>query len=134
MDANKQAAIEMIFGQTPRIVVASMLAFWLGEFANSFVLAKMKIITAGKWLWSRTIGSTFAGEAVDSLVFYPVAFFGIWSNEQIVSVLIGNYFLKVLWEVLATPFTYRIVAFLKKAENEDFYDKDTNFSPFTIET
>ena len=134
MDASRQAAIEMIFGQTPRIVIASMLAFWMGEFTNSFVLAKMKIVTAGKWLWSRTIGSTFAGEAVDSLVFYPLAFLGIWSNEQIVSVLIGNYFLKVLWEVLATPFTYRIVAFLKKAENEDFYDKDTNFSPFTIET
>lgn len=134
MDANRQSAIEMIFGQTPRIVLASMVAFWMGEFANSFVLAKMKIITAGKWLWSRTIGSTFAGEAVDSIVFYPVAFFGIWSNEQIISVLIGNYFLKVLWEVLATPFTYRIVAFLKKAEDEDFYDKETNFSPFSIET
>ena len=134
MSAERQTAIEMIFGQTPRIVLASMLAFWMGEFTNSFVLAKMKIVTAGKWLWSRTIGSTFAGEAVDSLIFYPVAFFGIWSNEQIVSVLIGNYFLKVLWEVLATPFTYKIVAFLKKVENIDFYDDDTNFSPFTIET
>ncbi|NNE99649.1 MAG: queuosine precursor transporter [Pyrinomonadaceae bacterium] len=134
MDPDRHAAIEMIFGQTPRIVIASMLAFWMGEFANSFVLAKMKIVTAGKWLWSRTIGSTFAGEAVDSLIFYPVAFFGIWSNEQIISVLIGNYFLKVLWEVLATPFTYKIVAFLKKAENEDYYDTDTDFNPFTIET
>ncbi len=134
MDASRQDAIEMIFGQTPRIVIASMIAFWLGEFANSFVLAKMKILTAGKWLWTRTIGSTFAGEAVDSIVFYPVAFYGIWSNEQIIAVLIGNYFLKVFWEVLATPFTYKIVAFLKRVENEDFYDKDTNFSPFTIET
>ncbi len=134
MDTTRQAAIEMIFGQTPRIVMASMLAFWLGEFSNSFVLAKMKILTAGKWLWTRTIGSTFAGEAVDSLVFYPVAFYGIWSNEQIITVLIGNYFLKVLWEVLATPFTYKIVGFLKRAENVDFYDKDTNFNPFTIET
>lgn len=134
MNAERQAAIEMIFGQTPRIVLASMLAFWMGEFANSFVLAKMKVWTAGKWLWTRTIGSTFAGEAVDSLVFYPIAFYGIWSNEQILSVLIGNYLLKVLWEVLATPFTYKIVNFLKRAENEDFYDKETNFSPFTIET
>ncbi len=134
MDAGRQAAIEMIFGQTPRIVIASMVAFWLGEFSNSFVLAKMKIATAGKWLWSRTIGSTFAGEAIDSLVFYPVAFYGIWSNQQIVSVMIGNYFLKVLWEVLATPFTYKIVKFLKRAENEDYYDVNTNFSPFTIET
>ncbi len=134
MDAARQEAIEMIFGQTPRIVLASMLAFWMGEFSNSFVLAKMKILTAGKWLWTRTIGSTFAGEAVDSLVFYPVAFYGIWSNEQIIAVMIGNYFLKVLWEVLATPFTYKIVGFLKRAENEDYYDKDTNFSPFSIET
>jgi uncharacterized integral membrane protein (TIGR00697 family) len=134
MNPERQAAIELVFGQTPRIVIASMFAFWLGEFANSFVLAKMKILTSGKWLWTRTIGSTFAGEAVDSLVFYPVAFLGIWSNEQIVAVLIGNYLLKVLWEVLATPFTYIFVAFLKKAENEDFYDKDTNFSPFSIET
>ena len=134
MDAARQTAIEMIFGQIPRIVLASMLAFWLGEFANSFVLAKMKILTAGKWLWSRTIGSTFVGEAVDSLVFYPVAFIGIWSSEQIISVTIGNYFLKVFWEVLATPFTYKIVGFLKRAENEDFYDKETNFSPFTIDT
>jgi queuosine precursor transporter len=134
MDASRQSAIELIFGQTPRIVAASMLAFWLGEFSNSFVLAKMKILTAGKWLWTRTIGSTFAGEAVDSLVFYPLAFYGIWSNQQIIGVLIGNYFLKVFWEVLATPVTYKIVAFLKRAENEDYYDKDTNFSPFTIET
>jgi uncharacterized integral membrane protein (TIGR00697 family) len=134
MDANRQAAIEMIFGQTPRIVLASMLAFWLGEFSNSFVLAKMKILTTGKWLWTRTIGSTFVGEAVDSLIFYPVAFLGIWSNEQIITVLIGNYFLKVLWEILATPFTYKIVAFLKRVENEDYYDKETNFNPFTIET
>ncbi|MEZ5347121.1 MAG: queuosine precursor transporter [Pyrinomonadaceae bacterium] len=134
MDPARQSAIEMIFGQTPRIVLASMLAFWLGEFSNSFVLAKMKILTKGKWLWSRTIGSTFAGEAVDSVVFYPIAFYGIWSNGQIISVMIGNYFLKVLWEVLATPFTYKIVGALKNAENEDFYDEDTNFSPFTLET
>ncbi len=134
MDPEKQSAIEMIFGQTPRIVIASMLAFWLGEFSNSFVLAKMKILTAGKWLWSRTIGSTFAGEAVDSLVFYPVAFYGIWSGKQIISVMIGNYFLKVLWEVLATPFTYKLVGFLKRAEDEDYYDTETDFSPFTIET
>lgn len=134
MDPARQSAIEMIFGQTPRIVAASILAFWLGEFSNSFVLAKMKVLTAGRWLWTRTIGSTFAGEAVDSLVFYPVAFFGIWSNTLIFSVMIGNYFLKVLWEVLATPFTYRIVSFLKRAENEDFYDIDTDFNPFTIET
>ena len=134
MDPARQVAIEMIFGQTPRIVTASLLAFWLGEFANSFVLAKMKVLTEGKWLWSRTIGSTIAGEAVDSLVFYPLAFYGIWTNELLVSVVIGNYFMKVLWEALATPFTYKIVGFLKKAEHEDYYDRDTDFNPFTIET
>jgi uncharacterized integral membrane protein (TIGR00697 family) len=132
MDAAQQAAIEMIFGQTPRIVIASMAAFWLGEFSNSFVLAKMKILTAGKWLWTRTIGSTLAGEAVDSLVFYPLAFAGIWSPGQIVNVIIGNYILKVLWEVVATPFTYRIVSFLKRVENIDYFDRETNFNPFVL--
>ena len=130
----KQQAIEMIFGQTPRIVLASLTAFWLGEFANSFVLAKMKIFTSGKRLWQRTIGSTIFGEAVDSVIFYPVAFLGIWTNEQVISVMIGNYFIKVLWEILATPLTYKIVNFLKRSEQEDFYDNDTNFNPFTIET
>ena len=134
MSAEQQSAINLIFGQTPRIVAASLLAFWTGEFVNSFVLAKMKIFSAGKHLWMRTIGSTFAGEAVDSLIFYPVAFLGVWSTEQVVSVMIGNYFIKVLWEVLATPFTYKIVNFLKRAEHEDFYDKDTNFNPFSLET
>ncbi len=134
MSAEQQNALNLIFGQTPRIVVASLLAFWLGEFANSFVLAKMKVLTNGKWLWTRTIGSTFAGEAVDSLIFYPVAFFGTWTNEQVISVMIGNYFIKVFWEVFATPFTYKIVAFLKRAENVDFYDRNTNFNPFTLET
>lgn len=134
MSFEQQQAVNLIFGQTPRIVLASLTAFWLGEFTNSFVLAKMKILSKGKHLWQRTIGSTIFGEAVDSLVFYPVAFLGVWSNEQVVSVMIGNYFIKVLWEVLATPFTYKIVGFLKKAENEDHYDRDTNFNPFTIET
>lgn len=132
MDAYKQAAIEMIFGQTPRIVIASIAGFWLGEFSNSFVLAKMKILTAGNWLWTRTIGSTFVGEAVDSAVFYPLAFLGIWSTRQVISVMIGNYFLKVLWEVVATPFTYKIVGFLKTVENIDHYDRDTDFNPFTL--
>jgi queuosine precursor transporter len=133
MEPEKQKAIEMIFGQTPRIVAASLLAFWLGEFVNSFVLAKMKLLTKGKFMWLRTIGSTVFGEIADSLIFYPVAFYGIWSNEQLISVMIGNYFIKVLWEVLATPFTYIIVGFLKKKENEDFYDNGTDFNPFSLE-
>ncbi|HLA95793.1 MAG TPA: queuosine precursor transporter [Pyrinomonadaceae bacterium] len=134
MSAEQQAAINLIFGQTPRIVAASLLAFALGEFVNSFVLAKLKLATSGKFLWLRTIGSTVLGEVADSAVFYPVAFFGVWSNEQLISVMIGNYFIKVLWEVFATPFTYVIVGFLKRAEHEDYYDKDTDFNPFSLET
>lgn len=133
MSAEQQQAVNLVFGQTWRIVLASLLAFWLGEFTNSFVLAKMKVLTEGKWLWTRTIGSTFAGEAVDSLIFYPLAFLGTWSNEQVVSVMIGNYFIKVLWEVLATPLTYKIVAFLKRVEHEDYFDRNTDFNPFTLE-
>jgi queuosine precursor transporter len=127
-------ALNLIFGQTPRIVAASLIAFWAGEFVNSFVLAKMKLLTAGRFLWMRTIGSTIFGEMADSIIFYPIAFFGTWSNEQLISVMIGNYFIKVLWEVLATPFTYVIVGFLKRAEEEDFYDRDTDFNPFSLET
>jgi uncharacterized integral membrane protein (TIGR00697 family) len=134
MDAETQKSLELIFGQTPRIVAASLVAFFAGEFVNSFVLAKMKIFSEGKNLWMRTIGSTFAGEAVDSMIFYPVAFFGIWSNEQLLNVMIGNYFLKVGWEVIATPLTYVVVNFLKRVENEDYYDLDTDFNPFSLET
>lgn len=132
MSPESQAAVNAIFGQTWRIVAASLLGFWAGEFVNSFVLAKMKLLTAGKYLWTRTIGSTFAGEAVDSLIFYPLAFFGTWPTEQVVSVMIGNYFLKVLWEIIATPFTYKIVGFLKRAEHEDYFDRDTDFNPFHL--
>lgn len=134
MSAEQQSAVNLIFGQTWRIVLASLLGFWAGEFVNSFVLAKMKLLTAGKHLWTRTIGSTFAGQAVDSVIFYPIAFLGTWSTEQVVSVMIGNYFLKVFWEVVATPVTYKVVAFLKRAEHEDYYDRDTNFNPFAIST
>jgi len=134
MSAEQQMAINTIFGQVPRIVLASLSAFWIGEFVNSFVLAKMKLFLAGKYLWMRTIGSTIMGEIADSLVFYPIAFYGIWSNEQLISVMIGNYFIKVMWEVLATPFTYLIIGFLKKAEKEDFYDENTDFNPFSLET
>jgi uncharacterized integral membrane protein (TIGR00697 family) len=134
MSAEQQQAVNMIFGQTPRIVLASLTAFWMGEFVNSFVLAKIKLFTQGRFLWVRTISSTIFGEMVDSLIFYPIAFYGAWSNEQLISVMIGNYFIKVLWETFATPLTYLVVNFLKKAEHEDYYDKDTNFNPFTLET
>jgi uncharacterized integral membrane protein (TIGR00697 family) len=133
MSAEQQSAVNLIFGQTWRIVLASLLAFWAGEFVNSFVLAKMKLRTRGKYLWTRTIGSTILGEAVDSAIFYPIAFLGTWETAQVLSVMIGNYFIKVFWEVLATPITYRVVSFLKKAEHEDHFDTDTDFNPFTLD-
>lgn len=129
-----QAAMETMFGSSWRIVAASMTAFFLGEFTNSFILAKMKIWTEGKKLWMRTIGSTIGGELVDSLIFYPIAFLGIWPTDLVIKVLFTNYMLKVAWEIIMTPFTYRIVAFLKKAEHEDYFDRGTNFTPFSIET
>ena len=131
---NGQEAHEAVFGTTPRIVFASISAYWIGEFSNSFILAKMKIWTKGKWLFTRTIGSTIVGTFIDSLIFYPVAFYGIWSNEQVISVMFGNYVLKVLWETFATPITYKIIAFLKKHEQQDYYDYKTNFTPFSLET
>lgn len=121
-----------VFGNTPRIVLGSILAFWCGSFVNSYVLAKMKIWTQGKHLWSRTIGSTLCGELVDSSLFYVIAFYGIWPDLQVLQVAIAQYVLKTSWEVLMTPVTYRIVGFLKRAENEDYYDHATNFSPFKI--
>jgi uncharacterized integral membrane protein (TIGR00697 family) len=133
MSPEQIGAIELIFGQTPRIVAASLIAFWAGEFVNSFVLAKLKVFMEGRLLWIRTIGSTFAGEAIDSAVFYPIAFLGVWSNEQVVTVMIGNYFLKVFWEVLATPLTYLIVGYLKRVEHVDYYDRYTDFNPFSLE-
>jgi len=129
-----QAAYETVFGGTPRIVAASLVAYFSGEFCNSYVLAKLKLVTSGRLLWSRTIGSTIIGEAVDSVIFYPLAFLGVWSTDLVVRVMITNYLLKVLWEVLMTPFTYRIVNFLKRAEAEDYFDRTTNFTPFSLRT
>ena len=125
-----QAAYESVFGNTWRIVAASVLAFWAGEFVNSFVLAKLKIVTGGKHLWSRTIGSTVFGQAVDSLIFYPVAFLGTWSNAQVLTVMITNWALKVLWEALLTPVTYAVVGWLKTREGVEVFDTGTDFSPF----
>lgn len=128
-----QNAYEVVFGQTPRIVIASLLAFFSGEFVNSYVLAKMKVFTTGRFLWMRTIGSTVAGEAADSLIFYPIAFYGFWPNDLLITVMITNYVIKVSWEVIATPITYKVIGFLKRKEHEDYYDRDTNFTPFSIE-
>jgi len=131
-----QAAYEVAFGTTWRIAGASMIAYFCGEFVNSFVLAKMKIATAGKWLWTRTIGSTIAGEAVDSALFYPLAFYGtgIIPNEKLLAVMAFQFVAKVLVEVVFTPVTYKIVGWLKRAEHEDYYDRRTNFTPFSLKT
>jgi len=129
-----QEAYESIFGQTPRIVFASITAFFLGEFVNSYTLAKMKLWTNGNALWSRIIGSTIMGEGVDCLVFYPAAFLGVWETQLVITVMVSNYVMKVVWEILATPLTYRVVAALKRAEHEDYYDRDTQFTPFTLRT
>lgn len=134
MPVEQNDAVNMMFGQTWRIVLASLLAFWTGEFMNSFVLAKLKVKTNGRWLWTRTIGSTAVGEAVDSSIFYPLAFYGTWPTDQVVAVMIGNYLLKVIWEVVATPLTYVVVNFLKRVEHEDYFDRDTDFNPFTLDT
>lgn len=132
----KQAAMESVFGGTWRVVVASMAGFFAGEFVNSYTMAKMKVWTGGRYLWTRTIGSTVTGELADSVLFYPIAFLGAegWPLDKVVVVLVTNYTLKVGWEVLATPLTYRLVAFLKRAEGEDHYDVGTNFTPFSLQT
>jgi uncharacterized integral membrane protein (TIGR00697 family) len=127
-----QPAVEAIFGSTPRIVVASSLAFLCGTFVNSFVLAKMKIWTQGRYLWTRIVGSTLCGELVDSVIFYFVAFYGRMPESHLVAIMFTQYALKSGWEFVATPLTYRVVAFLKKAESEDYYDTNTNFTPFSL--
>ena len=131
-----QKAYEIAFGQAPRIAAASMLAYFCGEFVNSFILAKMKILTAGKWLWTRTIGSTIVGEAVDSALFYPLAFYnsGIIPNDRLPAIMLAQFLLKVGVEVIFTPVTYKVVGALKRVENEDYYDRNTNFTPFSLKT
>jgi uncharacterized integral membrane protein (TIGR00697 family) len=129
-----QAAYEVAFGSAWRIVAASMIAYFCGEFVNSYTLAKMKILTAGKWLWTRTIGSTIVGEAVDSALFYPLAFYGsgIIPNDKLPLVMLAQFVAKVSVEVVFTPVTYKVVGWLKRAEHEDFYDRKTDFNPFTL--
>jgi queuosine precursor transporter len=128
-----QPALEVVFGNTWRIVIASMLGYWAGDFVNSYVLAKMKLLTKGRLLWTRTIGSTIVGQAVDSVIFYPLAFYGLWTPGKMVAVVIFNCIFKVGVEVVATPLTYLIINRLKRAENEDYYDHATNFTPFSLQ-
>jgi uncharacterized integral membrane protein (TIGR00697 family) len=127
-----QEHLEAVFGSTWRTALASLLGYACGEFANSVTLAKLKVRTEGRLLWVRTIGSTVVGEAADTLVFYPLAFLGSWDTRLLLTVMAGNYALKVAWEVLATPVTYRVVAFLKRREQEDWFDRDTDFTPFSL--
>ncbi|KGI77657.1 queuosine precursor transporter [Oleiagrimonas soli] len=127
-----QPALEIVFGNTGRIVAASMLAYWLGDFANSYVMAKMKIWTEGRHLWTRTIGSTIVGQGVDSLTFYPVAFLGLWEGQTLIKVIVFNWVMKVAVEVVFTPLTYAVVGFLKRREGVDAYDRGTHFTPFSL--
>lgn len=124
-----------VYGSTPRIVAASLIAFWAGDFLNSYVLAKLKVKTRGRFLWMRTIGSTIVGQGIDSLVFYPLAFWGVagWTPDQVVTVMASNFVIKVMVEVVMTPVTYLIVGFLKQAEHEDYFDQGTDFNPFSLE-
>ena len=131
-DWPNQAAYEKILGLTPRIVIASLIAYFAGEFSNSFTLAKMKIFSRGRFLWTRTIGSTIVGEGVDTLLFVFIAFYGVFPGDLLLSILISNYIFKVGFETVFTPFTYLIVGFLKRKENCDVYDYDTDFNPFSI--
>ncbi len=127
-----QAAYEAVFGQVPRIVLASIIAFWAGEFVNAYVLAKMKVWTGGKWLWTRTIGSTIFGQGVDSALFYPIAFLGVsgWTTDLVIWVAITQWVLKTTWEAVLTPVTYVVVGWLKRREGVDVFDASTDFSPF----
>lgn len=145
-----QPALEVCFGAGPRIVLASLLAFWAGDFANSYVLAKMKLWSAGRFLWMRTIGSTIVGQAVDSILFYPLAFASLeglatsmnitlptflkggWVAQTVFQVAAFNWVFKVMIEAVLTPATYLVVGFLKRAEKEDYYDRETNFTPFSL--
>lgn len=129
-DWPNQAAYMSILGQAPRIVLGSLIAFFCGEFSNSFILAKMKILTKGKWLWMRTIGSTLVGEGIDTLLFVFIAFYGTLPLSLLWAVILSNYIFKTGVEILFTPLTYVCAKGLKRAENEDYYDTKTNFNPF----
>lgn len=128
-----QPALELVFGGTWRIVVASIIAFLVGDFMNSYVLAKMKVFTRGRFLWMRTIGSTVVGQGLDSLIFYPIAFLGLWEATTMLQVVVFNWGFKVLVEALMTPLTYLVVGFLKRHEREDVFDVDTDFTPFSLD-
>ena len=128
-----QQAFATVFHQVPRLVIASLIAYWCGEFANSYTLAKMKLFTKGKYLWTRTVGSTVVGQAVDTAIVMVVAFGGVLPLRVIASLIFSGYLFKVVYEVLATPATYAIVNFLKRTEGLDAFDYKTRFTPFSVE-
>jgi queuosine precursor transporter len=125
-----QQAFVTVFGILPRILIASLAAFWAGEFANSYTMAKLKLITKGRWLWTRTVGSTVVGQAVDTTLVIIITFAGIYSAHTLAAIIVTGYFFKVIYEVVATPLTYLIVNWLKRAEHVDTFDTHTNFNPF----
>jgi uncharacterized integral membrane protein (TIGR00697 family) len=129
---NTAQAFSTILGLVPRIVLASLVAYWVGEFVNSYVLAKLKIATRGRWLWTRTLGSTLIGQGLDTGIFLLIAFYGVWDNTLLWTVFVSNYVFKVGVEALFTPLTYAVVGFLKRSEREDYYDRDTDFNPFAV--
>lgn len=129
-DWKYQEAYNQILGATPRIVAASLTAYWVGEFSNSFILAKLKILTCGKWLWTRTIGSTLVGQVLDTAIFILIAFLGVFSNSILWALIASNYLFKCGIEILFTPVTYWVTDWLKRQEQEDYYDTNTNFNPF----
>ena len=129
---NDQEAYAVILGQTPRILLASFLAYLVGEFANAFVLAKMKIATRGRWLWARTIGSTLVGQALDSAIFMTVAFAGVIPGEALAAAILTQWLAKSAYEAAATPLTYAVVGFLKRRDAADFYDTETRFNPLAL--
>ena len=133
-DWGHQAAFETILGQAPRIVIASFIAYFAGGFINAYLMARMKIWSSGRQLWVRTIGSTVAGEGVDTALFCLIAFWGVLPAELLWAVILSNYVFKVAVEVLFTPLTYALVGFLKRAEREDAYDRDTDFNPFVLKS
>jgi uncharacterized integral membrane protein (TIGR00697 family) len=129
-----QKAYEAILGFTPRLLIASFTAYLIGEFLNSFVLAKLKLVTAGKFLWVRTIGSTLVGQLADSGIFISIAFIGVLPSGNLAPLIVTQWLFKSLYEVIATPITYAVVTFLKRVENEDYYDRSTDFNPLNLST
>ena len=127
-----QPALEIVFGGTARIALASMIGYWVGDFVNAYVMARLKVLTQGKHLWTRTIGSTIFGQAFDSVTFYPIAFYGIWEGTTLVKVITFNWAMKVMVEVVLTPVTYAVVGWLKRVENVDTFDYATRFNPFRL--